>query len=121
MTCSALLRSSRYALAGAIDGELTGCVDALAGGDAVGDALALAGALGVGLAPACGVAPHAIVTAATRAGTEAATFGVFSSTMPPSLFLRPSRARAPWSPLRPVRPPTTARSRRPPPSHLGPS
>src|SRR3989442_12705799 len=120
MTCSALLRSSRYALAGAIDGELTGCVDALAGGDAVGDALALAGALGVGLAP-CGVAPHANVSAATRAATEAATLGVFSSTMPPSLFLRLSRARATWSPVRPVRPPTTARSRRPPPSHLGPS
>src|SRR5438128_1417498 len=65
MTSSALLRSSRYALAGASDGEVAGGVDALA----VGEGLAVGGALGVGLVPACGVAVHEIARAAMMAAT----------------------------------------------------
>src|SRR2546429_557326 len=62
MTCSALLRSSRYAPWGAADGVGDGCAVALAAGGFVADAVGVAGPP----PPACGPAVHAIVSAAIR-------------------------------------------------------
>ena len=71
MTCSALLRSSRYAASGALegDGETLGCATAPCVGDAVG----------AELAPelAFGAAAHAAVSRATNTATPQASFWLF--------------------------------------------
>jgi hypothetical protein len=70
MSCSALLRSSRYPVSGgvvgAVVGDAVGDVDALVTGDAVGD--------GLPLMPALGVVVHAIVSEATIAAISGAIF-----------------------------------------------
>src|SRR5437899_4864660 len=86
MTCSALLRSSRYAVTGTAVGDALGCVTALCAGDVVGAPVATEAVPG---------ALHAAIAKATSTPTARAELWIHIWTIPPP-------DRGPWErvPLR---------------------